>query len=210
MRRAFAAIFFVACRTSPSPAAVIDAAPSGPFEGEIDLAVARFSVTAQLKGNKSHFLFKRADGRVMSEMFVDGDANKVYTPLRGRKYAELSIDAVAPPSGLVAKKSGEKDTILGHECEMLTVVDGHSRRDICLATDLPPLRINVGPAGGKGFEPAFGQGFPLRISVVDVTNQPGKMEATRIERKPISDADVEIHADWPKIQIAPDAGAHDD
>jgi hypothetical protein len=160
-----------------------------------------------LKGNKSHYVFKHADGRVMSEMFVDGDANKVYTPLRGRKYAELSIDAVAPKSGLVAKKTGEKDTVLGHECEMLTVIDGMSRRDICLATDLPPLRINVGPVGGKGFEPSFGQGFPLRISVVDVSNHPGKLEATRIERKPVPDSDVTIHADWPKVPIAADAGA---
>jgi hypothetical protein len=208
MRAALFALLFAACRTSSSSTtAAVDAAPSGPFEGEIDLSVAHFSVTAQLKGNKSHYVFKRADGRVMSEMFVDGDANKVYTPIRGRKYAELSIDAVAPKSGLVAKKTGEKDMVLGHECEMLAVIDGMSRRDICLATDLPPLRINVGPAGGKGFEPAFGQGFPLRISVVDVSNHPGKLEATRIERRSVPDSDVTIHADWPKVPIATDAGS---
>jgi hypothetical protein len=89
---------------------------------------------------------------------------------------------------------------------MLAVTDGDSRRDICLATDLPPLLINVGPANGKGFEPSFGQGFPLRVTVVTAANMPAKMEATRIERKPIADADVEIHADWQKVPMAIDAG----
>jgi len=207
---AWFALLLVACRSSSSSSsssAIPDAAPSGPFEGEIDLSVVRFSVTAQLKGNKSHYLMKRADGRVFSEMFIDGDANKLYTPIRGRKYAEMSLDAAAPKSALVAKKTGEKDMVLGHECEVLTVIDGQSRRDICLATDLPPLLINVGPVGGKGFEPAFGRGFPLRISVITVANMPAKMEATRIERKPVPDSDVEIHADWPKVPIAADAAA---
>ena len=207
LRTALFALLLTACRSSGSTATSpkADAAPSGAFEGEIDLSVVRFSVTAQLKGNKSHYLMKRADGRVFTEMFIDGDAGKLYTPLRGHKYAELSLDAAAPKSGLVAKKTGEKDTVLGHECEMLTVIDGETRRDICLATDLPPLRINVGPANGKGFEPSFGQGFPLRISVITVANMPAKMEATRIERKPVPDSDVEIHADWPKVPVAADA-----
>jgi hypothetical protein len=202
----------VACRSSgssSSSAPAIDAGPSGAFEGEIDLSVVRFSVTAQLKGNKSHYLMKRADGKVFSEMFIDGDANKLYTPVRGHKYAELSLDAAAPKSGLVAKKTGDKDTVLGHECEMLTVIDGQSRRDICLATDLPPLLINVGPMGGKGYEPSFGRGFPLRVAVVTVANMPAKMEATRIERKPIADADVTIHADWPRVPVAADAAPSD-
>ena len=108
MRRILAlALALVACRSSgsPAPSPKADAASSGAFEGEIDLAVVRFSVTAQLKGNKSHYLMKRADGRVFTEMFIDGDANKLYTPLHGRKYAELSLDAAAPKSGLVAKKT---------------------------------------------------------------------------------------------------------
>jgi len=209
LRTALFTLLLAACRSSGSSSTppAVDAAPTGPFEGEIDLSVVRFSVTAQLKGNKSHYLMKRADGRVFSEMYIDGDANKLYTPTRAHKYAELSLDAVAPKSGLVAKKTGEKDTVLGHECEMLSVIDGESRRDICLATDLPPLRMNVGPSNGKGFEPAFGQGFPLRITVITASNMPAKMEATRIERKPIADSDVEIHADWPKVTVAVDSGA---
>jgi hypothetical protein len=206
-RAAAVALVLVACRSSSSPPAPkADAAASGAFEGEIELSVVRFSVAVQLKGNKSHHVMKRANGMVLTEMYVDGDANKLYVPLRGqRKYAEMSLDAV-PPSGLVAKKTGEKDTVLGHECEMLTVIDGQSRRDICLATDLPPMLMNVGPVNGKGFEPAFGRGFPLRITVAALTGIT-KMEATRIERKPIADSDVTIHADWPKMPIATDAAA---
>jgi len=204
------ALALAACRSSSSsssssPSPTPEAATSGAFEGEIDLSVVRFSVTAQLKGDKSHYMMKRY-GRVFSEMFIDGATNKLYTPLRGHKYAEMPLDAIAPKSELVAKATGDKDTVLGHECEKLTVIDGQSRRDICLATDLPPLLMNVGPMGGKGFEPSFGKGFPLRISVVTVANMPTKMEATRIERKPIADSDVEIHADWPKVPVSADAG----
>jgi hypothetical protein len=201
-----ALVLVVACRSSSSSPAPAPDAASGPFEGEIELSVTRFSVVAQVKGNKSHHIMKRANGAVFTEMYVDGDANKLYVPLRGqKKYAEMSLDAV-PPSGLVAKKTGEKDTVLGHECEMLTVIDGQSRRDICLATDLPPLLMAVGPVNGKGFEPSFGRGFPLRVAVTTIAGQT-KMEATRIERKPLTDEDVTIHADWPKMPIAADGAA---
>ena len=208
-RSAVLALFLVACKSSSSSsssAPAPDAAPTGPWEGEIELAVPRFSVVVQLKGNKSHHIMKRVNGSVFTEMYVDGDANKLYVPMRGqKKYAEMALDAT-PPSGLVAKKTGEKQTVLGHECEMLAVIDGDSRRDICLATDLPPMLMNVGPVNGKGFEPSFGRGFPLSISVATVAGMK-KMEATRIERKPIADADVTIHADWPKMPVATDAAA---
>ncbi len=198
----------LACRSHPSPSGAAPDAGAAPFEGEIDLSVGPFSCRTQLKGNKSHVAFMRADGRMVGELFVDGDAGEAYTPLGGRKYAEVPLSLAASPSKLVAKKTGAKDSVLGHECEELVVIDGMQRREICLATDLPPLLVNVAPsANGGGYEPSFGRGFPLRIKVIDPTNRPAVMVATRIERKPIADSEVEIHADWPKVLVGADAGA---
>lgn len=204
---AFSTLLF-ACRSHPSTTSSAEDAASAPFEGEIELSVGPFRSTTQLKGTKSHVSFMRANGQVIGELFVDGDAGKVYTPIRGHRYAEASLAALAPPSGLVAKKTGEKETVLGHECEVIVAMDGLTRREICLATDLPPLLVNVAPtANGGGFEPAFGRGFPLRIKIIDPSNHPATMVATRIERKSIPDSEVEPHADWPKMQVGPEAGA---
>lgn len=204
-----------ACRSSsPPPApdaaavAPTPAAASG-FEGEIDLSVGPYYVTTKLKGDKAHMIFRKLDGRAMSELFIDGAAKKVYTPLRGRKYAELDIGTFAAQRPLVATNTGQKDTVLGHECEILNVVDGQTRREICLAKDLPPLRINVGPTSdGQGFQPSFGEGFPLRIIIFDAANAPtAKMLATRIEAKTEPSAEIEIRSDWEKVPVGADAGA---
>src|SRR4051794_7231674 len=90
--------FLVACRSSSSSSSSASTPPdasSGPFEGEIDLSMGAFSVTSKLKGNKSHFVFLRSNGRPMSELYVDGDTNKVYSPIKGHKYVELSIETLA-------------------------------------------------------------------------------------------------------------------
>lgn len=205
--------FALACRSSSStPAPVLDAGAtkSTGFEGDIDLGMKPFFIIqSKVKGNKSRVMFRKGP-QIVGELFIDGDANKLYTPLGGgRKYAELDLAAATPQKPLTATNTGKKDTVLGHECEILSVIDGDKRREICLARDLPAMRINVGPTSdGQGFQPSFGEGFPLRIVIYDASNaEIGKLEAVRIEAKAERDSDVEIPLGAEKVPIAVDGGA---
>lgn len=203
--------FAVACRSSSSTPAPDAAATKTPtFEGDIDLAMAPFFIVqTKVKGNKSRVTFRKGPRQIVGELFVDGDANKLYTPLAGgRKYAELDLAAATPQKPLTATSTGKKEMVLGHECEILSVIDGPNRREICLARDLPPMRINIGPTSdGQGFQPSFGEGFPLRIVIYDATNaEVGKLEAVRIEAKAESASDVEIPSGVEKVPIGADGG----
>lgn len=173
---------------SVAPTAIVQAVP---FEGEIELETYPFSLVAMLKGDRSRIEMYSRGSWTGSALLIDPAANQVAAVTsKGSAYSVTDLASQQKKDELVATDTGRKDAVLGHACDVLNVALPAGHREICLARDLPPLRIVVGPTeDSQGFEPSFGKGFPLRIWLFDASGKvTAKMEATRIDRKPIHDS----------------------
>ncbi len=111
----------------------------------------------------------------------------------------------APPK---IDKTGKKDTVAGYACEIwvITQQDG-KRADVCAAEGI--TWVDVSDLGWSSPEMAAATAltdanrFPLRIVSMDATGAVDtKVEATKIEKKQIDDAQLVVPPDYQQIDIA--------
>lgn len=194
--------------TMPAVSAVAATTRSSPFEGVIDLETYPYSVSTEIKGDRSRTIFSSHGSPIDGDLIVDRKVGTLTSVFNyGRKYAVIDLATTKPKTTLVATASGRQSAVLGHACDVLNVVDGAMHREICLARDLPAFKMAIGPTSdGQGYDPSFGDGFPLRIEIFDASGAVvGKMEATRIEAKTIFPGDLEVPVQATKVTLA-DAG----
>ncbi len=106
-------------------------------------------------------------------------------------------------------KTGRSDKVAGYSCDVYEFEDTTSsaiRTEVCTASGLSMLALglaspfNAFAKSDDAWSAVLEHGFPLRIAIIDAkTGAPMmKMEATRIERKSIPDADLRVPAGYTK------------
>jgi hypothetical protein len=144
----------------------------------------------------------------------------------------LAHSGVKAPSGtaggptLAASESyvrGETETIAGYLCEHWSIQLTTGAMDLCVAQQsVHWLRVSLGPVGKKhpwASELMDGSHFPLRIVTRQAAAEQGRIEITRIEKKPVSASNFQIPPNYAVTSLsellsslglhaAPTAGAH--
>jgi len=144
-------------------------------------------------------------------------AQKMYMSMDQQAMMEMAQQGKDMSDTKVAiKKTGEKETIAGHECEHVQMTVNSQAIDYCATSDLgfyfggspPPAgrggrgnqqMQNLGRAAQEMIRKEFPKGFfPLKISM---TSDAGAMTmtATKVEKKSISDDMFTIPADYTEM-----------
>jgi hypothetical protein len=111
-------------------------------------------------------------------------------------------------------KTGRSDKVAGYSCDVYAIDDATYspvRTEVCTASGLSMLALGLSNpfsafAGGNDvWSEILSHGFPLRIAMLDPTSGAPmmKMEATRIERKSIPDADMRVPTGYTKTPGVP-------
>ena len=139
----------------------------------------------------------------------------------------IKLDQVAHESKTASTEdpeivvTGKTETILGYPCKQIMVTEAKKVTELWVAEGLGMFGGLGGPGGGGGmfgkkkgtaesakWEQAFkGKGgFPLRVITRDVAGTTTfKMEATKIDKGGVTDADFQPPADFQKFEM-PDFG----
>lgn len=113
-------------------------------------------------------------------------------------------------------RTGQMETVAGHQCENVTIAMAQGTVNTCVATDLGYYFMGGGAGGGRGMgaSPAagmteqvqkqiremFGDGFfPLKFTMSQGGGQTITMTATSIEKKSISDDLFDIPEGYTKM-----------
>jgi hypothetical protein len=115
--------------------------------------------------------------------------------------------------------TGKTEKILGYTCKQIVVKDSKNITEIWVAEDLDLKFAGLGNQGGGGGG-MFGKrgnadtaakwekalkgkgGFPLRVVTRDLANKETfKMEATKVEKGGVTDADFAPPADFQKMEM---------
>jgi len=206
------------------------------FEGEIDMKIkspamgatgfgSGWSIAMKLKGDKvrMEMTMPSVPGipSTMGASIMDGGKKKAYTLMPTTKqYVETDLDPATKPTGPVKTgpkpvitKTGRTDKVAGYSCEIMTSQEPgtRARSEICVSKGLTLLSLGMGPFSkmgeGSGFEDILKEGFPLRMEMYDASGVlEMKMEATRIEKKSISDSEFEIPRGYTKMGPYPGYG----
>lgn len=191
---------------------------SGDFEGEI-------AMTLRNAGGTSEMVFEAAPPRVRlaltgpdgrrSHALVKPDGSLVLVVDDQRAFVNMDMTkagaavAEADPSGEpVVNKTGRRETIAGHACEIWEIQHASGKRtESCIAEglaafDFGALLPGAAPASGA-VEKELHQKklFPLRSIERDASGaETSRMEVVRVERKAIDRAIFEIPAGYTKIE----------
>lgn len=154
------------------------------------------------------------------EMIILMNSEKMYMvqPLKPAAAHEAKAKAAADPDVEVTGKTG---TILGYLCNQIMVKDGKNTTELWAAEGLGTF-AGLAPQGGGMFGKKKGSGdsaakweqalkgkagFPLRVITRDAAGKETfKMEATKIEKGGVTDADFKPPADFEKFEM-PDMGS---
>jgi len=142
-----------------------------------------------IKGTRARMNMS-AEGQMVS-MIIDHEASKMTMIMPGARMYMVQplpdMDDSGESSSNVTR-TGRKDVVAGHQCEIILVKGEESgTAEVCGATDMG--NFVMGGAPGRGKPPAWAQGlesfFPLRV-----TDEGGRtvLEVTEIEAKPIDAA----------------------
>jgi hypothetical protein len=179
------------------------------FEGEIEMSTGIGTATMKIKGAKMR---SEATGLGVVSI-VDSDAKKSWSlDPATRTYREMDLAALskssrAAPSSSTLVKTRRSDTVAGRSCDIYEIRDGGAVvADVCAASGIGMMAMGLGgpfsafAAGDDAWSEAYSRGFPLRIVLRDPKGAPlMKIEATRIERKSVPDADFQIPAGYTKL-----------
>jgi hypothetical protein len=187
------------------------------FEGEIEMtssmsAPAAMSLTTlfEMKGDKLRTEAKGLGGFVT---LTDVAAKKTYIlDTTGHTYTEVDLAAVTAAAATAPTKSpakvintGRTDKVAGYSCDVYEIRDAGMRTEACTASGLSMLAFGLSSPfsafsnGNDAWSEVLGHGFPLRITVLDAAGAPMmKMEATRIERRTVPDADLSVPPGYTK------------
>ncbi|MBX3234290.1 MAG: DUF4412 domain-containing protein [Labilithrix sp.] len=112
----------------------------------------------------------------------------------------------APSSPPKVEKTGRKETIAGYSCEVWNVTSDGKRSELCMAEGLS--WIDMSDVGMAGPEVAFtavaseANRFPLRVIAFDAKGaEEMRMEAQKIEKKPLPDTSFVPPADYTRVAM---------
>jgi hypothetical protein len=107
-----------------------------------------------------------------------------------------------------AKNLARADKVAGYSCDLWEVDDMAMRTEVCIASGLGMMALGLsGPfsmfaKGDDAWSDVLSHGFPLRIITSDPSGKPMmKMEASRIEKKSLPDAEFQIPAGYTKTPM---------
>jgi len=193
------ALVLVACKARDPDVADAAALALEGFEGEIDLAgdigyvfgVADSGTHTELKVEikGDNIRVERDDARWVT--IVDATAKKSWTlDTATRTYVADRLGEPAP-AAKDAKRTGSAN-VAGIPCEVWEVDDALGHRTVCLAPGLRKTfmgRAEPTWSSASDDESLFAKGFPLRDVTIAAGQTMRRVEATRVVRRPISDAD---------------------
>ena len=183
------------------------------FEGEIEMSMGGGTQIMKIKGSKVR---AESPAAPSAATITDIDAKKSWIVDHvARSYTEVDLAAAsktssgaAPSSKTKAVKTGRSDAVAGQSCDVWNIEDasGAVIADVCVASGLHMMAMGLGgpfsafSQGGDAWSVVYSHGFPLRMEMRDAKGAPMmKMEATRIERKSIPDAEFQIPAGYTKL-----------
>jgi hypothetical protein len=198
------------------------------FEGEIEMSTSTgpatptpgFSVLFEMKGDKVRTESKGVAGLGSFVSITDASAKKTWTvDNTARTYSEIDLSALKAPSSTPKTpppkivKTGRSDKVAGYACDVYEYEDTTSaaiRTEVCTASGLSMLALGLSSPfsafakSDDAWSAILEHGFPLRIALLDAkTGAPMmKMEATRIERKSVPDADLRVPPGYAKTASA--------
>ena len=190
----------------PLIALLIAASPAVPtalqaqrsFEGVVTMQVTdaetgkAASMTYSVKGQKIR-VDMGVEGQTMAMILDAGTSKGTMLMPAAQSYMEIDMSG-ADEADAKAKitRTGRKDRVAGHACEIVVVTEEGNESEVCGATDMG--RFFLG--GGDGETPAWARGlenfFPLRVS----TKNGPVLEATRIEPRPLAASLFAVPTGW--------------
>jgi len=158
-----------------------------------------------------------AKGIGQAYALVEVDKKKLYAVLVDKKQAMLfDLEKAGPQLEAMSKslpgsastgaggagpaptvtKTGKKDQVIGHACEVWEVVHQGTKTELCLKIEsesflkLPPMPLP--PHLAWAAELSDGKHLPLRVVAFEKGAESGRIELTAIEKKPLAAADFEV------------------
>ena len=168
--------------------------------GESDLVIETKDDKMRFEAGGRHMLY---DPKTSTVAMVD-DESKTYTPIHFE--GSGAPQANTSPETAQIEKSGKHETIAGIDCERWTAHDNGKRSEVCIAQgiaffDLGSLKSGKG-SGGLAKELREKKLFPLRDVEYDASGKElSRMEVTKVEKKSIPDADLEVPKGYAKIAL---------
>jgi len=148
---------------------------------------------------------------------IEVEKKKIYAVLVDKKQAMLlDLDKAGPQLEAMSKslpgspntgaggsgptptvtKTGKKDQVIGHACEVWEVTHQGVKTELCIKTEpesflkLPPMPLP--PHLAWASELSDGKHLPLRVVVFEKGAESGRIELTAIEKKTLAAADFEV------------------
>ncbi len=190
------------------------------FEGDIEMsmsygaiggvALPPLTTTFTIKGDKIRVASK---GIAAFASITDMGAKKTWMlDDTAHTYTEIDLSAAtaatSSPKATPASKAvntGRTDKVAGYTCDVYEIHDASSRTEACMASGISMIALGLsGPfsafsKGNDAWSQLLSHGFPLRIAVLDPSGAPVmKMEAVRVEKKSVPDADMRVPAGYTK------------
>ena len=168
--------------------------------GENDLVIETKDEKMRIEVGGSWMLY---DPKTSTVTMVN-PATKTYTPIDFKSPSAPQANTSADTSQI--EKSGRHETIAGVDCEKWTVHDKGKRSEVCIAQgiaffDMGSLKSGQG-SGGLAKELRDKKLFPLRDVEYDADGKElSRMEVTKVEKKSIPDADLEIPKGYTKTAL---------
>jgi hypothetical protein len=190
------------------------------FEGEIHIVGSSSGVAAtyvgpnwtidlKIKGDNIRMESSSGHGNVSSSFF-DAKKKKGYllSPERSA-YSEWDGADNRGKGGSqkpIVTRSGAHDKVLQYDCELMSIEEPGIglRTDVCVTKGPPLSALGMMPVlmmtGGAGFFDALAEGVPLRVEIRDTESNAlqAKMEATRMDQKPVADSEFVVPASYTK------------
>jgi hypothetical protein len=159
-------------------------------------------------GTRAWAVFRASDKKGFFAMETSKVAYTVDFDAAGDELKKAVPHAGPPgmaPSKAAVKRTGKKDTVAGIPCDEWEVAEGNDRALVCMAEESASwLKV---PTKALPDDLALtaelldGKHFPLRVVAFEKGAESGRIEVTKIEKKSIPDADVQVPATYQQIDV---------
>ncbi len=151
---------------------------------------------------KGFFALEAAKQAYTLDLDAAGDDVKRGLPARGRP--ELPRGQAGPTASV--KRTGQKATIAGIPCEDWELRSGGERALVCVAEESAswlkfPTKALPDDLGFAA-ELLDGKHFPVRVIAFDGARETSRIEITKLDKRPIPDADFQVPAGYATIDVA--------
>jgi uncharacterized protein DUF4412 len=182
----------------------------GPFEGEIAMTMSDEgkpvrTIVFEMKGTKTRFDPPQELTHGAGYAVYDAATKQIITVSESQKMA-FTMDMSRMNPGAARRgalkdaqfeKTGTTDVVAGYSCDVLKVTSSDGSGEVCVAEGIPF------PMQGMTWLPKLEAGFPLRASGSDKAGkEPMHMLVTKIEKKSIDDARLQIPPGYRSIDLA--------